>query len=41
MRGVLLIGTAIAFVAVVVGATFEGLAILGVLALLDRAERRA
>ena len=41
MRTLLQIGTAIAFVAVVVGATFDALVIVGVLALLDRVERRA
>lgn len=40
MRTLLRIGVALAFTLVVVGASFDALAVVGVLALLDRLEAR-
>ena len=41
MRRLLRAGVAVAFVLVVIGETFEALAIVGTLTLLDRLERRS
>ena len=41
MRTLLRIGVAVAFVLTVIGATFEALAVVGLLAILDRLEARS